>query len=81
MLMKLERDRLAAKVSSLEAQMRSLEAARPEEMDVAERTVKKAPRVAKLPEMRDNPYLSMVVEPAPVERWGLNKSYEAHGMS
>ena len=85
MLMKLERDRLASRVASLEAQMRQLEGARPAE-DAMQATQPpsgpKKPRGATLPpDSRDNPHLEREYAPANVARWGLAKTFQAHSAS
>jgi len=83
MLMKLERDRLATKVGALEAQLHQLEASG--KVDAAGADVspptKKVVRVAKLPDDRENPYLSMQIEVPGVDRWGLSKTFPSHTMS
>ena len=84
MLMKLERDRLVAKVGALESHVHQLEASRPMDDDgaVAPAPSKKAPRAARLPDdVRDNPHIGVQREAPPVERWGLSKTFTAHTMS
>ena len=84
MLMKLERDRLASRVGSLEAQLRQLEGHRPaEETDEPKPSGPKKPRGATLPpDARDNPNLGREVPATQPGRWGLAKTQEgAHDAS
>ena len=42
----------------------------------------KKPRGARLPEENlTNPYLTANIEPAPVDRWGLSKTFQGHTAS
>ena len=77
MLIKLERDRVVSRVSSLEAQVRQMEAGRPDAEDTGRPQASKKPRGARLPEENlMNPYLTANIEPAPVDRWGLSKTFQ-----
>jgi len=84
MLMRLERDRMAAKVEALEAQVRQLEAPR---ADVAEtQPRKKAPPKRKgdstLPAAeRVNPFTRLQFDPVSVETFSLQKTFKGHLMS
>jgi len=83
MLIKLERDRVVSRVSSLEAQVRQMEAGRPTDAEDSGRPqASKKPRGARLPEENlMNPYLTANIEPAPVDRWGLSKTFQGHTAS
>ncbi|KAL1529606.1 hypothetical protein AB1Y20_000549 [Prymnesium parvum] len=83
MLMKLERDRLASKVGSLEAQLRTSDDLDPsgmhQHMDTTKTGGPKKIRGAKLPmDSRDNPHLETTYAQPKVERWGLTKTNPAH---
>jgi len=81
MLMKLERDRLASRVGSVEAQLRQLESGRmiEEADDLQKSSGPKKPRGAKLPaDARDNPNLERAFATPQVSRWGLAKTFQAH---
>ena len=87
MLMKLERDRLASRVASLEAQLRQIEGgAGGGEGGTGQASqapaAPKKPRGAMLPpDARDNPHLDREYPPANVGRWGLAKTFQAHSAS
>ena len=84
--MKLERDRLASRVSALETQLQQLEGARspedPMKADVEPTAGPKKPRGAMLPpDARDNPALGRDLPAPNTSRWGLAKTFEAHSAS
>lgn len=84
MLMRLERDRIVAKITGLEAQLKSFEDAA---KDGAPSTSPKKTRKPKAGAASDtklpgddavNPYLSMTFETPPVDRYQLSKTFKGH---
>lgn len=80
MMLRLERDRLAAKVAAFEEQMKQLEAARASDTasPPAAATKRGARSSSRLPDSCINPYHSRPATEAPMERWGLSKTFQAH---
>eukprot|EP00742_Colponemidia_sp_Colp-10_P001280 GILJ01001379.1.p1 GENE.GILJ01001379.1~~GILJ01001379.1.p1 ORF type:complete len:587 (+),score=100.52 GILJ01001379.1:190-1761(+) len=86
MLMRLERDRLQAKLESLQATLAQYEGAAPKvpeaELTTAKTTKKKSPKDSQWPaEESINPYLTVNYEVAPVEQWQLQKTFKGHLMT
>jgi len=80
MMMKLERDRLKAKVTALETQVMQLESIRPatDEASVAQRP-RPRPTGASLPKQpRPNPFFAFSDEPRAVETYALQATAQAH---
>eukprot|EP00741_Cyanophora_paradoxa_P020974 tig00021319_g20248.t1 len=80
MLMRLERDRLSAKVEGLEATIKQLEAMKaPSAQAETDKKAKKKGKDSTLPaEDRVNPYLNLSFEPANAERMNLTKTFKGH---
>ena len=85
MLMKLERDRLASRIASLEAQLVQVEGAHPAQVKADKQQKRCLPsrlRGATLPpDSRENPYLAHDYAAVAVERWALSKTIDAHSAS
>lgn len=85
MLIRLERDRMLAKVEALENQVRSLEALNnPHNVPVEEPKLKPKKRKgdAQLPTVeRTNPFSNLAFEQVPVANFNLKKTFKGHLMS
>jgi len=80
MLMRLERDRIIAKVEALQQQIRSMEPPIPEPIAVKKK-IKKT-RDASLPaQERENPFQALQFEPVDIKSFTLQKTFKGHLMS
>jgi len=82
MMMKLERDRLKAKVFALEQQVAQLEAIRPTQEAEPQKQPRPRPAGAQLPKQpRPNPNIGLQEDPRPVDQYNANGTNRAHDAS